>query len=113
MVPQLNTTTRSASQSTTQTPQSTAGSSVGGVQTRGVQSGTPADVLRSTNGIPLSNTALSVVNLGGTTTSATTSSKPVTPKHHANVPLLGFSALLIVIAIVMFWIDSRSVKTTT
>jgi hypothetical protein len=41
-----------------------------------------------------------------------TTPKPAV-KHHVNPILLGLSGLLLVVAVVSFWLASRSVKTTT
>ncbi|HEX4775054.1 MAG TPA: hypothetical protein VH234_06075 [Candidatus Saccharimonadales bacterium] len=112
----LNATSNSSGQTTTQSPQSAVGSSVGGAQTGGVQSGTPNNLLTSSNGISLSSTALTTVSLNpGTTTATSTTTVPLASpaKHHINSVLLGFSGLLIVVAIVLFWVASRSVKSTT
>lgn len=113
----LNATTNSSGgQTTTQSPQSAVGSGVGGTQTGGVQSGTPNNLLTSSNGISLSGTALTTVSLNpGTATKASTTTVPLASpiKHHVNSVLLGFSGLLIVVAIVLFWVANRSVKSTT
>jgi len=113
MAPELNTTTQSSSQTTTQSPQSAVGSgSVGGTQTGSVQSGTPTDLLNNQPGIPLADTPLSTVNLQPSTTATNTAQPPVS-KHHVNAGLLSFSALLILIAIILFIVAGRSVKSTT
>jgi hypothetical protein len=64
-------------------------------------------------GVPLANTPLSVVSLTAGTT--TTTSQPAAPptQHHINPVLLGFSIVLFVLAIAMFYATSRSVKNTT
>jgi hypothetical protein len=66
--------------------------------------------------VPLHGTAVSTVSSFGKTTKAQTqaSSTPApAQQHHANVGLYGLSIALCVIAIIMFWVTSRSAKTTT
>jgi hypothetical protein len=111
---QLNTTT-SSSQTTTATPQTAVGSSVGGSENSGsLQPGTSTDLLRSSNGIPLSTTNLPSVNLSANLSTSTASASPVvTSKHHINVAMLSLSAIFIIVAIILFFTANRSAKTTT
>jgi len=104
----------SASQAATQTPQGATASNFGASQSSGgVQPGTAQALLSSQNGVKLSGTALSTVNLGTASTSTVHSNPGTAVKHHVSAPLLGFALLLIVVAAVMFYFVGRSVKTTT
>src|SRR5580765_1030313 len=117
MADQLTATSGSGTQTTTGTPQSvpiTAGFG-GGTQASGVQPGTATSLLNSSQGVELTPTALPSVSLDSTTTAGkTTSVIPLAAKpHHLNLGLLGISAVLVVVAIVLFWSMNRSAKNTT
>jgi hypothetical protein len=116
---QLTATSGSGEQTTTQSPQAATQPSTGGTVSSGVQPGTATSLLNGQGSVQLYPTSLPTVGLSGATgaaatgtVAAATPAKPVA-KHHANPVLLGSSALLLVVAIVLFWITSRSVKTTT
>jgi hypothetical protein len=115
----LTATTGSGIQATTQSPQAATSQSGGGPSTQSsgsVQPGTATSLLTSDNGISLHGTALTTVSLDGSTaaTTAVASSqiplavKPTT--HHVNPVLLGGSGLLLIVAVVSFWLTSRSAK---
>jgi hypothetical protein len=114
---QLNTTSSSsssASQAANQTPQAATAANFGASQSSGgVQPGTATALLSSQNGIKLSGTALSTVNLGTASTKTFSSTPGPAVKHHVSAPLLGFAILLVIAAAVMFYAVGRSVKTTT
>jgi hypothetical protein len=115
---QLTATSSNSSGQSTQSPQSTQGSSIGATSASGgIQPGTSLDLLKSSGGQTLTQTALPTVNLplaSATQTSTVSSSSPApVPKHHINVALLSFAGILILAAIVMFITANRSVKTTT
>ncbi|HUY85286.1 MAG TPA: hypothetical protein VMU97_02100, partial [Candidatus Dormibacteraeota bacterium] len=71
----------------------------------------------SQNGVTLHGTALSTVNLTTPAPAlplATSTAAPARPaKHHVNPVLFGLPALLVVVAVVLFWVTSRTVKSTT
>jgi len=113
------TTTGSQSQTTAQVGnlQPTGEASSAAANSSTVQPETANSLLSSQQGgVPLHGTSLSQVSLSTPApalplaTAATTAAKPV---HHANTVLLGFSGLLFVVAVVLFWTTSRSVKSTT
>jgi hypothetical protein len=62
--------------------------------------------------VPLHANALTTVNLSGATQTQTGQNAPAA-KHHINTALLGISVVLFVVAIVLFWLTSRPVKSTT
>jgi hypothetical protein len=102
------------SQTTTQSPQSnaTSGSFGAGRQGSSVQPGTASSLLTSQNGLPLQSTQLSTVSLGSQSSSSTQA--PTTTKTHHTSPLaLGFSILLLVLAVAIFWGMARPVKNTS
>ena len=81
-----------------------------------MQSGTAESLLNSSNGIKLSNTNLTNIDLN--TASSSTSSSGVkasnnTYQHHVNVGFLIFAILLVMVAGILFWTAGRSVKNTT
>ncbi len=115
----LRTTTGAGTQTTTGTPQAV-GSSSGTNSSNAangseVQPGTATDLLNSNSGITLSGTPLTVVNLNSAaTTSSTQSTVEVTQNDQQINPVgIGFAVLLFVVAIVFFWLTSRSAKNTT
>lgn len=103
-----------AGQANTQSPQTSAGSgSPASAPASGVQPGTATALLNGQGGVALHPTALTTVNIN--TAAPTTAAATVnnTPKHHVNPVLLGFPALLVLVAAVLFWAMRRSVKNTT
>jgi hypothetical protein len=111
---QLTTTTGSGTQASTQSPQTAGLAASSGTQASSLQPGTATSLLNGRNGVPLHGQALTVVNINGAT-AATIAQSPSTrvTKHHINTALMGVSVLLLLIAIVLFWVTSRSVKSTT
>lgn len=101
----------SGSLSQTQDPQSATSTNGAIAQANSIQPEPTADALTSSEGLNLHPTALSTVNLSGRTT---TSASTITPavKHHTNPILLGFSGLLIIVAILLVWAISRPAKET-
>ncbi|MDB5168878.1 MAG: hypothetical protein JWO41_234 [Candidatus Saccharibacteria bacterium] len=105
----LTTTNATGAQTQTQSPQS-AGSATTGTQSSSIQPGTAAGALTSTGGVPLQNTALSVVPLSTQSTGATQTT-PV--QHHTNPVLTGVSIVLFLVSVVLFSLLARDDKTTT
>ncbi|HSX46130.1 MAG TPA: hypothetical protein VLG27_03980 [Candidatus Saccharimonadia bacterium] len=116
MAPELNTTTNSGGQNTSTAPLQSSQQSLGGGTPAGsVQPGTGSS-LQGTSGSALSGTGIPLsVLTSGTTTSQTHAQTAVaaTPEHHANGVLLGFAGLLIIVALVLFFVAGRPVKSTT
>jgi hypothetical protein len=110
------TTTPTGAQTSTQSPQAAGGTSTG-TRSSSVQPGTAPNLLnaQAAGGVPLTNTAITTVNLGKTSASATTSAKVNTPvsTSQASPAVLGISALFFVAAIVIFALMNRSAKNTT
>lgn len=115
---QLTAVNGSGDQAATQSPQSASQPATGDTASSGVQPGTATSLLNGGQGsVQLHPSALSTVDLGGgagaaTGTVAGTAAKTAT-RHHVNPVLFGVSALLLVVAVVLFWTTSRSVKSTT
>lgn len=108
-----------ASQASTQSPQTSAGSGApAAAPSSKVQPGTASNLLTHTNngggGVALANTSLSVVSLN---TSAQTVSKPtakpVSTPHHLNPVLVIMAIGLFMLAMVFSWVIARSAKNTT
>ncbi|HEY5152618.1 MAG TPA: hypothetical protein VII55_01455 [Candidatus Saccharimonadales bacterium] len=115
---QLTATGNSQSQTTAQgsSLQPTGQASGTGATSTNLQPGTATSLLSSgQGGVSLHGTALSTVNLNApaASTSSTAVTKPVQTTHHASPVLLAFPAALVVVALVLFWTTSRSVKSTT
>jgi hypothetical protein len=109
----LPTTTGSGAQATTDTPQNVAQtSSFGGNQTNTVQTGIASSVLSTqAGGIPLKNTPLVAYDLNQAIPGTTTETSQ--PAHaQPNHALLGVSALLLVVAVVLFWTTKKAKNTT-
>jgi hypothetical protein len=100
-------------QTATQDPQAATTQAVGApAQSGDVQPGTINSLLTSTQGVSLSGTPLTTVNLTGSTQAQPDqASQPA--HHHINYGLYGVSILLCVVAAVLFWATSRSAKNTT
>jgi|GEM_PF-1648912 len=117
MADQLTAGQGSGTQATTGNPQIITPGGGGQAQTNSVQPNAGANLLKSQGGISLSPTALPTVALGGASSqSQTVQSTPTTPslaKHHIDAAYLVIPGLLIVLAIIAFWVTSRSVKSTT
>ncbi|MGZ6005581.1 MAG: hypothetical protein ACXWLH_05555 [Candidatus Saccharimonadales bacterium] len=110
----LNTTTGSGSQSATQSPQSSVTSTdTNSAASSGVQPSVNQDALLNQQGIQITNTQPNTISLGDTTSSSTSTPVNIPNSHHINPALAGFSIALFVVAIVLFWVTSRPVKTTT
>ncbi len=75
-----------------------------------VQPGIASEQLKSAEGISLTPTALSTVDLNGTTSSTTVSTQTAPTPHHFNPLLLGICIVLFVAAIVMFIMTDRLSK---
>jgi hypothetical protein len=108
----LTTISGTGNQAATQSPQSAGDANPGGTNSSRVQPGTASDLLRSQNGVKLNPTPLTTVNLNSTG-SGTTQPSATGNQHHINPVLGAFSIALFVLAIVLFWMTSRSVKNTT
>ena len=114
----LRTTTGEGVQTTTGTPQSVGASRntnpLTPANSSEVQPGTASNVLSGKGGISLSGQPLTVVSLGTTATGTSTqTSAQATTDQQINPAGIGLAVLLFVIAIVFFWLTSRSAKNTT
>jgi hypothetical protein len=109
----LTATTGGGTQTSTQSPQSSAGAAGFGTnqQSGSVQPGTTASLLTSTGGVPLQNTQLSTVDL--TSSSQAKTAPTTTTTHHVNPGLIALPVILLFIAAVLIWSINRSAKTTT
>jgi len=108
----LETTSGSGSQTATQSPQSATTTTGTGTAANGLQPGINQDALRSGSGVPIINTQPNSISLNSV--SASTAVPVAAPQHHhANPVLAGFSIGLFALAVLLFWLTSRSVKTTT
>ncbi len=105
----LTTTTGSGAQATTQNPQ-VATQDNQTQNSQAIQPGTAANLLNSTQGIPLNNVPVPLVSLN---TSTATPPASIPPHPAINPVLGGLSVLLFVVAIGLFVLTSRSTKNTT
>jgi hypothetical protein len=115
---QLTATSNSQSQTTAQgsSLQPTGQASGSGTPSSNVQPGTSTSLLSNGGeGVALHGSALSTVDLSGqaTASASVAAPKPVKPIHHVNPALFGLPAVLLVLAIALFWLTKRSVKITT
>lgn len=104
------------SQVNTQNPQGSAPQLNTGTQPGDLQTGTASGLLNGSAGITLRSPALPSVSLPPVTATAVAASQPLkaaAPSHHANTGLLGLAAVLLLVAIAVWWSISRSVKSTT
>lgn len=110
---QLTTTSSgSGTQTSTESPQASVGSSNQTAEASGIQPGTSTSLLSgSQGGVALHGVPLTVVNLDSK--AQTQANVTVPPVKHQNPALYGVSGLLFVVAIAMFWITARSAKNTT
>ncbi|HVA11498.1 MAG TPA: hypothetical protein VNG32_05035 [Candidatus Dormibacteraeota bacterium] len=104
-------------QTSTQSPQGLVGSGSTTAAASNVQPGTATTLLTTGSGIALYPTQLPTVSVN-TAPQTTTTSTPVVAttiqtKHHISGGLLGISAGLFIVALVVFWIITRSAKNTT
>jgi hypothetical protein len=102
----------------TQSPQGLVGSGSATAAASSVQPGTATTLLTTGSGIALRPSQLTTVNVNTATTPAATipssvAATTVQPKHHISSGLLGISAGLFIIALVVFWIITHSAKNTT
>jgi hypothetical protein len=113
MQPNLTTSPGSGTQTSTQSPQSAnQGGGLTNANASYFQTGSPASMLTSQNGITLQQTPLSVVNINSTT--ATPKVQVTTqPKHHVNGLFLGLSLVLFLVAMALFWLTIKSANNTT
>jgi|SRR5579884_866295 len=114
----LKTTTGSGAQTTTQSPQTVAAGSLNNsVSSNTLQSVNSASYLNSNhNGLQLTPTALSTVNLTNLTPTTGQNANPTTAvptKHHINAGLLVIAVILFVAAIYLFWQTSKTSGTVT
>ncbi|MGC1177071.1 MAG: hypothetical protein WA843_03285 [Candidatus Saccharimonadales bacterium] len=114
---ELTATSGSGTQTTTQSPQISAGSEAPTTGASSVQPGTATSLLNGSGGVALRGSALSTVDLGGNSAQTQTRTAPATattknPSHHANPVLLGFSIGLFVVALVICWLIAKPVKNT-
>jgi hypothetical protein len=106
------------SQTTTQNPQGLVSSGTASTEAASnVQSGTATALLTTPTGIALHPSQLPTIAVNTSsepslpTSSASVATAP--PKHHVSSALLGISAGLFIIAIIIFWAITRSAKNTT
>ncbi|MFO0781773.1 MAG: hypothetical protein U0524_02670 [Candidatus Saccharimonadales bacterium] len=111
----LNTTTGTGTQTATGTPQNVGGPSTNAAPSGNVQPGTATNLLNSSSGISLSGSALTTVDLAGTSATTTTqaTTEPPTQPHHVNAAALGLFIALAVVAVLVFVSMTRSAKNTT
>jgi hypothetical protein len=96
----------SGDQTSTQTPQA-AQPATAGVSSGNVQPGTANSALQSNQGISLTPTPVSTVNLSGSTGQVSTA---LPKQQHLNPVLVGLTLALLVVAVVLFWAVSASGK---
>jgi len=102
-------------QTTTQNPQaSTPSSSFDGSSSSAIQPVSTANLLTSNqNAIPLQIKPLSTVDFPQAVTSSQIAPQVKTSYHQTNLIFLGFAGLLLLVALVSFWLIYRSAKSTT
>lgn len=102
-------------QNATQSPQTSAPGFGGGTESQSVQP-TAANTINtsgSTSGIPLAAQTLPTVNLAsGATATAAATTAPAAP-HKIQPVWAGFSIVLFLVALTLFWATMRSAKSTT
>jgi len=107
----------SGGQTNTQSPQGLVSSGSTTAAASNVQPGTATTLLTTGSGISLHPTQLPTINVNTAPQTVTNPSSvaatTVQPKHHISSGLLGISAGLFIIALVVFWIITRSAKNTT
>jgi hypothetical protein len=92
-------------------PQSSVGSSGVPALAGNVQPGTPTNDLTSSNGVSLTQTPLTTVNIGSSTASSTTAAPPAgSAKHHVSPVLIVLVVLLFIVAGAIFAAVSQSGK---
>jgi hypothetical protein len=104
-------------QAGTQSPQNSVGSGVNTEAGSNVQPGTATSLLTTTSGIALTPSQLPTINVNESAQPSTSTNSVATttvqPKHYISGGLLGVSIGLFIIALVVFWVITRSAKTTT
>ena len=116
MADTLTTTSSSGQQTSTGNPQIAPPQSGGpSTESAGIQPGTTSSLLTATSaGLPL-NTAqpLTTVDLKASATATTATTTPQIKDHQVSPGLIGLTIALFALAIIAFWVTSRSAKTTT
>src|SRR4051812_46700489 len=79
-------------------------------QSSRVQPGTPTNALTSGNGVSLTSTPLTTVNLNAATAASTQPTAQTPPQHHFNPLLFILVVVLVVAAIGFFWATFQSGK---
>lgn len=110
MAESLKATSSGPSQNTTQDPQAAGTSAGGGTQASAVQPGGENNLFNSTGGVPLTQQKLSTVALKPTTGLVV---KPDVPQRHTSPVLVGTSAVLFIIAVVLIISTFLPTKNTT
>ena len=110
MAESLKATSSGPSQSTTQDPQFAGTSTGGGTQASEVQPGTTSNLFNSTGGVPLTDQKLSTVALKPTTGLVV---KPAVQQRNTSPVLVGTSAILFIIALVLIISTFLPTKNTT
>jgi hypothetical protein len=104
------------SQTKTESPQNLVNPTANAALSSNVQTGTASSLLTAQTGILLKQTAPTTVSLNNTSLGTPITQTPTTThssKHHINVVLLGACIVVVVIAVAVFWIITRSAKNTT
>ena len=110
MAETLKATSSGPSQNATQDPQAAGTSDGGGTQASAVQPGGSNNLFNSTGGVPLTDQKLPTVALKPTTGLVV---KPDIPQRHTSPVLVGMSAILFIIALVLIVSTFLPTKNTT
>ncbi|GAC1499604.1 MAG: hypothetical protein NVS1B10_02500 [Candidatus Saccharimonadales bacterium] len=107
--------TSSGQQTDTQNPQTAGQAGNTGAQSSSLQPGTATNLLTSPNGVSLNNTPLATLSLDPSqnTSSSSTLVPPNPAPHHLKPALLIFPGVLVLLALILFWLTTRQAKSTT
>lgn len=103
-------------QNDTQNPQTAPKQPVGSTtQSGNVQPGTADSLLTSHQGVGLHGQSLTTVSLANSSAQTTSqpASKAAPAEHHVSAVAIAVPIALCLVAIIAFWVVSRSAKTTT
>jgi hypothetical protein len=112
---QLNTVSGNGTQSSTGSPQSATTTSNLGTNSTAVQNNpaTTSLLTAQNGGIPLHSAPIVAYDLNSAIPGTVDVSKAPVSHSGPNGLLLGFAALFIIVAVVLFWTTAKSSKTTT
>ena len=110
---QLSATGGNGSQTSTQNPQTASPGNISPGSSSSIQALNSVNLFNGQNGVSLNPTPLPTVNLNTTTTQPTATPKTTVANHHINGALLGFSIVLFILAVAMFWFTSKGANKTT